>query len=247
MIQFIYDQSTRQNRYRWHFFNLIRMRIAKRFDPAVQYTLSGRKITLPFSHPLPIILKNHPLYSRNLTRLAGFLRAQLGSLMMIDVGANIGDSYCLSDPHSGDSYLLIEGESKFFEFLSNNTHSDPSVDREFALLTDDVSKREDRLMIQGGNATLQSEAICTSAISAGYSTLDRLLESHPKFQKTTLLKVDVEGYDRRVLMGGRKLLAETKPVIFFEHHPRKIAALGEDDVRVFTEINRIWLRRIYHL
>jgi FkbM family methyltransferase len=236
MFQFIYDQACKRNNFRWHFFNLIRMRISRFMDPAVRFRVYGREISLPFSHPLPILLKIHPFYSTNLTRLAVFLRAQLGRLIMVDVGANIGDSYCSVDPHPGDSYLLVEGEPHFYNYLLSNTRSDPSVECAFALLSDEESGEESRFLVGAGNATLQPGKGGPGVSPARYTTLDRLIESRPVFRKTNLVKVDVEGYDRRVLKGGREFLAESKPVIFFEHHPQKIAGLGEDVLQIFQEL-----------
>ena len=242
MFQFIYDQSIAKNTYRWHVFNLIRIRLSKYFDPAVRYTLHGNRISLPFSHSLPIQLKNHPLYSANLTRLAGFLRVQDGHLKMIDVGANIGDSFFSVDHRSGDSYLLIEGEEKFFAFLTANTRHDPSVAREQALLMEKESRTKDVLVIRQGNASLELASPKSAGSLTVCTTLERVLKSHPQFGNSNLLKVDVEGYDGRVLRGGRKFLSKTKPVIFFEHHPRKIAALGDDTLVIFRELAKLGYR-----
>jgi FkbM family methyltransferase len=236
MYQFIYDQSILRNKYRWRFFNLLRIHLSKFYDPDVRYTLHGHRISLPFSHPLPIFLKIHPLYSNNLTRLAGFIRAQNGHLKMIDVGANVGDSYCSVDPRSGDAYLLIEGERRFFALLTSNTRHDPSVEREFALLAEKDFGAEDVLVVQDGNASLQRGSSKSVELPAIRTTLERVMESHPQFPESNLLKVDVEGYDGRVLMGGRKYLAKTKPVIFFEYHPKKLADLGEDDLQIFQKL-----------
>lgn len=42
-----------------------------------------------------------------------------------------------------------------------------------------------------------------------------------------LLKVDVEGYELEALAGARGLLAERRPPIFLEVHPRHLAGLGQ--------------------
>jgi FkbM family methyltransferase len=235
MYQFLYDQSVSDSRYRWHVFNRLRMWLARHVDPDVKYVLYGRSIALPFSHPLPIFLKIHPLYLANLARFAGFLRNRFGTLRMIDVGANVGDSYCCVDPYPGDSFLLIEGDPRFFRLLVLNTSLDPGVECEPVLLTDKPSRENGRLVSQPGNAGLSPDQMGAPS-SSPFTTLDRLLESHTAFCGANLLKVDVEGYDRRVLAGGENLLRKSKPAVFFEYHPRKIAALKEDGDRIFGEL-----------
>jgi FkbM family methyltransferase len=239
MLQFIYDRSTAKNKYRWHFFNFLRIWIARFFDPAVRFTLCGRSILLPFSHSLPILLKNHPLYSANLTRLAAFLRIQDDRLRMIDVGANVGDSYCSVDPRPGDSFLLIEGEKRSYTMLTANTANDPSVEREFAFLMErDLSSEKD-LVVQSKKALIRPGASKSADSPVSRTTLKRILQMHPAFWKSNLLKVDVEGYDGRVLMGGRRFLARSQPVLFFEYHPRKIAALGDDPLSIFPALEKL--------
>jgi hypothetical protein len=58
-------------------------------------------------------------------------------------------------------------------------------------------------------------------------TLDSLVAERPRFNLTHLLKVDVDGYDFRVLRGGTQLIRQAQPIIFFEQDPALLERVGE--------------------
>jgi FkbM family methyltransferase len=63
-----------------------------------------------------------------------------------------------------------------------------------------------------------------AAVEVPLRTVDLLcdeLDFHPD-----LVKIDVEGYELAVLRGARRLLAGSRPVLFLEIHPQRIAELG---------------------
>lgn len=234
MLQTVFDQSLRQDRMLSRLYSYVRRLIILRYDPLVQYQLNGHLITLKLSHRLPIYLKQYPTYSRNLERLARFIRTSFGRLSMIDVGANIGDSYCLASGAQSDTFLLIEGDAHFFDLLKKNTQHDPCVTRVKALISNISSRGNETLVSTGGTAQLVKQDKYQAMVI--YYRLDQLLEEYPEFRSSNLLKTDVDGFDCRVLMGAYGFLSETRPVIFFEHHPQLLAQSGEDDMYIFAEL-----------
>src|ERR1700739_4262944 len=69
-------------------------RIARKFktDPIVRVQVGDRTLLMPWSHNLPLILRSNPLYETEIGRLAEHLLNADGELVMIDAGANIGDT-----------------------------------------------------------------------------------------------------------------------------------------------------------
>lgn len=212
-------------------FRKILVWILQVHDPVVHYTLNNKRIALNLSHQLPFTRKEYPTYSANLSRLASFLRNHFGNLCMIDIGANIGDSYALAGSDPGDRFLLIEGSAAYMNLLTVNTRDDPAVTRVQALLTDRSFVGKGELILEDGTARMGGND--SSAEAVRYRTLDELIEEHSGFKTVNLLKSDVDGYNSRVLRGGEYLVKGSAPVLFFEHHPHLLALAGDDDKYIF--------------
>ena len=220
-------------------FHRLQLARARHHDALVCYRLNGRDLLLPLSHDLPWNRRVFPTYSDNLRRLATFVRQRTGALRLIDAGANIGDSWALCGSRAGDAFLLIEGSPIWFSLLERNTAADPAVVRVQSLLSDHPGAAAGAILAEDGNARVVEGA--GGGLEA--ETLDRLVERHPAFRAANLLKVDVEGWDPKVLRGARALLADAGPVLLFEHHPRLLALAGENDRAVFAELAELGYSR----
>jgi FkbM family methyltransferase len=202
-------------------------------DPVVSYRLNGRVLAVPLSHDLPILRRALPTYSENLRRLAGFVRERSGTLYLVDVGANVGDSWALAGPGAGGTFLLVEGSLRYFGFLERNTRNDPSVTRVLALLAERDEEVEAAILAEHG--TGEPRLGGPGAERTRTRTLDRLFEERPALRATNLLKVDVDGWDPLVLRGGRRLIAAARPAILFEHSLPHLPP-GEDEGAVFRDL-----------
>lgn len=242
MFQFILDQSLKNNRVGSRLFRYLIQFIVKYYDPVVRYNLNGRQIALNLSHQLPWYRSQFPTYSANLARLAMYIRAWRGALCMIDVGANIGDSYCLVGSKPGDEYLLIEGSRHYFDLLTANTRDARSVTLVQAFISDRPVDSADGLHVEGGTARVVKMGETSECIH--YHTLDEIVEFYPKFRSANLLKTDVDGHDSRAIMGGRRFIAAAMPVIFFEHHPRLLALAGDNDIYIFDVLAELGYRKL---
>lgn len=183
-----------------------------------------------------------PTVSENLARLAAFLRTYFGQLRMIDVGANIGDSYCLAGGQGCDTYLLIEGDPHYFDLLSRNVPSSGSILKIQTLLAEKPSISKGKLIAEKGTARVIHHD--KGAWDVEYQTLDGIIGLHPSFNSGNFLKTDVDGFDSKVLIGGLEFISRMCPVIFFEHHPRLLAACGEDDTYIFRKIAELGYSRL---
>jgi FkbM family methyltransferase len=233
MSQLLFDLTHSRHEVVARLANRVRNAVVRGHNPDVRWSFAGRTLTVPLSHDLPWALRYFPNYAGNLLQIATFLRHRDGRLRMADVGANVGDSYVTTRPQAGDRFLLVEGAERYFRLLERNVGGDPGVTCVRALLSDRASAEAGSMVVEGGNAI-----VVTGAAGAGsaFDTLDAVLRRHADVAPLNLIKVDVEGYDGRVLRGARATLSTDAPVVLFEHHPRLVRLAGDDDCALFGEL-----------
>jgi FkbM family methyltransferase len=199
----------------------VAVRLARRFkgDPIVQLRVGDRTLLMPWSHNLPLILRSSPLYETEIGRLAQHLVASDGELLMIDAGANIGDTFATLPKLAQAKFLCIEGSERYYGLLRKNLESDPQVRLEFALLTD-IKREGQRARIKEIEGTAHIELTDDSSAAAPWRTLDELIELHPEFANANFLKVDCDGYDLLVLKGAPSFLERAKPCLHIELGPQ---------------------------
>jgi FkbM family methyltransferase len=198
-------------------------------DPIVKLPVGDRALLMPWSHNLPLILKNNPLYETEIGRLASHLSKKDGEVLMIDVGANIGDTIATLPPLGRAKFLCIEGSQRYYGLLRRNYESDARVVLLFALMTDVISQANGA-RIKEVEGTAHVEMVEGSLASAPWLTLDEVVERYPAFANANFIKVDVDGYDLRVLRGATALLERAKPCLHIEVGPQLWREYGGCDV-----------------
>lgn len=205
-------------------------------DPVVRVPLGDREIYLNASHRLPSLLRR-PYYDRLLPRLARFLEQQQGRLVMIDVGANVGDTVTLVQNVVDGEFLCVEPNPAFYPLLVQNTRLLSKVTCVNALVAPTSGGRVSALQLKSveGTAYLNVDAEADSAATAGDDdvppvvSIDQLVEQHPIFTRTNLFKIDTDGYDFNVLLSAERLIQSQKPILYFEYSPWHLLHVGKND------------------
>ena len=207
--------------------------VARRWDPVVRMRVGKHGLDMPLSHQLPLYLHESESYDRVLPRVAKALRAT-GSVRIIDVGANVGDTAALVADAVADAELLcIEGSARYFPLLEANVQRRAIraiCERSYCGEGDGgiVLSAEE----QDGNGRLYTPRSFRPgkgvAREARILSLDTLLLGYPRFRDAELLKTDTEGFDLQVLRGARELLVRTRPVLFVEYHPQLLREAHDD-------------------
>jgi FkbM family methyltransferase len=207
------------------------VRLARRFktDPIVQLQVGDRALLMPWSHNLPLILRNNPLYETEIGRLAQHLANSDGEVLMIDAGANIGDTIATLPKLPKARFLCIEGSERYYDLLRKNLESDPRVKLEFALLTD-VRGQGKSARVKEIEGTAHIEMTDDSSAAAPWRTLDELIELHPEFNQANFCKIDCDGYDLRILKGATTFLERAKPCLHLEFAPHLWRSYGNCDI-----------------
>lgn len=225
---------------------LLKMRafLVRHGDPVVRIRIDGTPVYLRLSHQLPRYKRLHPYYDTSLCRLAAFEKKATGSLVMIDVGANVGDTMLSVAAKTPGRFLCIEGDPCHFELLMRNARSiGNSVTCECVLCG--ASDKKTNLTVQRGRGTSVFSEDNTGKSSYDMKTIDSLVCEHPDFKAVNLIKIDTDGYDLQVLRGAADILLRAQPMVFFEFEPRHLAQTESDPLSIFPFLRALGYQSIY--
>jgi FkbM family methyltransferase len=203
-------------------------------DPEIRYKFFGKMVALNLSHDLPINRMIAPQYATNLIDISTILLTKYPSLRCIDIGANIGDSAIIIDAHASCPILCIEGEDKYFSLLQRNTSNINNVIPVKSFLYAYQGELEGRFQIRHGTANFLTDSDHPSSIAV--ETLEHIIERHPEFEQSKLLKIDTDGMDTLILKSALKWIQQAKPAIFTEYDPTLLALYDKDYRSIFREL-----------
>jgi FkbM family methyltransferase len=163
------------------------------------------------------------------------LRKELpGNMSLVDVGGNIGSFFC-----------------QFLDKCQSVTVFEP-IPRLNAVIRNSISyNREKKVtlvekaagdapgtvkMLDNNNSTVVNGHTSEQIIAIQVTTLDHELKG---LSKIDFIKIDVEGYEMRVLNGARELIARHRPIFLVEVHPMYLEGFGQhhtDLIRFFEEL-----------
>ena len=177
----------------------------------------GLIILAPPGHRLKEYREVHPQYDQFLGELAAVLPPQS---IVIDIGANIGDSLTLMAACNPNlNFLCVEPDPFFLNYLKKNMQTvlNSEFTGEVEVLQSFAGSPKSGSLV--GGAT--TKVFKTSDASSGhvFSSLGELADlAQEKFksQNVKLVKIDVDGYDWEVLDSGMDFIAKDTPIIFFE-------------------------------
>jgi FkbM family methyltransferase len=201
-------------------------RVRKLTRKPEQKIIHGVEMTLPPAHDLAPNVRNHPYYDTALPEFLKFLRLRIdqsANLLIVDVGANIGDSVLLIAGKLGSDnvrFICLEGDDQYLPFLRKNTVG-LSVEIIHAIVGS-TSKEERLAFLSSGRGT--SAMVAGSGAKAVVTLDDVLLDRHPD-----LIKIDTDGYDIHVLRGSASCLRGTGPHLFVEYSPYHIREYGKEE------------------
>ena len=208
--------------------------LLRRFsDPIVRVKVRDHYLYVNASHALPQYTADFPYYDTALPRLCAFLKRQRGYLRLIDVGANVGDSVSAVASKVTGTFLCIEADTKYINLLRMNVEDIDNVTIE-PVLVSDVEEELPVDFVQTRGTSRLSRSSSANRSGSMATTVDKLVQKHPAFSKTNIIKVDTDGYDYKVIRGSEGLIREANPVIYFELSPEHLKLVaGEDPISIF--------------
>jgi FkbM family methyltransferase len=208
-------KNSKSAKFKWR---LIKM-ILNYIDPEVTVYLGQNKLKMSLSQKTPFYYESFKTYDRALPRICETLVNIDKKLILIDIGANIGDTVSLiSEKINGGSILCIEGDGKYLDFLRQNvsTIKNNTIIIEPKFCVDVLENNQFNIESKNGTAHL---SISNEKKLENIDTLDNMVDKNKIFANTNLLKIDTDGFEITVLNGAKVLLSNVHPMIFFEFTP----------------------------
>jgi FkbM family methyltransferase len=178
-----------------------------------KYNYKNFSILLPFNHMLPDYQKVNPKYDKLLPIISKYINQ---NEMIIDIGANIGDTLAaMVDENPYPIYLCIEPEDEFYSYLLRNVDiiKKKIPNLKVHLLKQFVGNQITNVSLDKKGGTAKANLNSGNIKS---KTLDDILYDFKSIEKINLLKVDTDGFDYDVLESALKTIKKHKPILFFE-------------------------------
>lgn len=174
----------------------------------------GRAIYAPFDHPLDLYLKKHPYYDHWLAEAAVLVCSKRPDAVVMDVGANVGDTVArLRRRGVTNPILAIEASDYYFGILARNSKAFPDQFVNVELVHAFVGNPGHSLVLQSGTGTAGTRI--AEGPQAKVSTPVRRL-SELTDAVTCLVKIDTDGYDANILAADISWLQDQRPVVWAE-------------------------------
>lgn len=222
-----------------HFFPPIFGRLIRWTKSAFRttYKVGDIALAIPRFLDLPNIQAQHPLYDRFLPVLCRFLD---GDKVIVDVGANIGDTTVAIAQHCTNPILCIEPSTVFYPFLLENLKriSNPQRVKTLQAMVGSGGFTGTLDHSVKGTARLSTQ---TATQSINFVSLDSLED---RLEGIILLKSDTDGYDFDVILSASKVLERDEPVLFWENEIYGETQL-EGFEKLYTQLEKVGYSHLY--
>lgn len=228
-----------------------RWRVAR--DQEQSYVIGGHPVVLPPGHDLPFYQRRDPTYDAYAGAVLRDLAAEVGRMLVIDVGANVGDTAveALAAAPNID-VVAVEGDAHFAAYARRNT---AQFGRRARVVEGFVGPVGSQVHFRANASTggFQGSAEDGAEVTE-WITPARLLEDAASFDEV-VWKSDIDGFDVHVLVHHWDDIADACRTLWFEFDPAGTLGDREDittlvdlladsgrDVRVFDNLGRQLVR-----
>jgi FkbM family methyltransferase len=198
----------------------------------VRRRVQGVDLYLPWSHLLPDFARHGPEYGQNLVQLAKTLQQRADSpdapVLVLDIGANIGDSAAQIIAATNAKVLCVEGDPYWAEYLRKNLGDEARATIEEALLVGDADDREAMNPMRARGTTSFAQ-VPDGGGTVPTLPMGMLRAKHPDFDHLRLIKSDTDGFDHVLVPAAATAWKDDGPVLFFEFDPALARSVGPGD------------------
>ena len=184
-------------------------------------------ISMPGNNTLLRTYKIYPDFNSHLSRLAKKIAHKYPDMVIVDIGANVGDTIAVLRSVVDVPIIGIEGDDISYQYLKENTKQFQNI----SIIKTFLGEKRQNLKVEfestGWNTTIIPTDTGEKTIS--FETLDHIIDdkklNNPNIK---LIKIDAEGFDTIVLRGSYNIISKHFPVLFFEYNLDIMKKIGED-------------------
>jgi FkbM family methyltransferase len=186
------------------------------------HVVAGQPLVLPPDHDLPFYQRRDPTYDAYAERLVAELAAGADRVLVIDLGANVGDTAvaCLGAAPNVD-VVAVEGSPGFVPWLERNTRAYGDRCRVVPSFVGPIAGVTDRGYIATGTSTGRFASSAEAGDSVDLSDFvspGELLTSARDYDEV-IWKSDVDGLDIHVLVQNWEDIDGRCDTLWFEFDP----------------------------
>lgn len=204
----------------WSALSRAKRSLSNSNDNPVLRTVRGVTLLMDRNHALPSYAAAFPLYDTALPTFASYLaRRRSRPIMVIDVGANIGDTTCSIAAATGRDnvrFICVEADNLYLPLLRHNTAElNAEVIHAIAGRSSGLAKLRPSPSGAGTSAIVSDVTAARRMVS-----IDELSCDH-----VDILKIDTDGFELEVLKGASATL-QTTDAVFIEFSPTHLRKYG---------------------
>jgi len=185
----------------------------------ILYQVGNYSIFLPSSHKLPEYQKTFSCYDKKLKYIIRNIGSKSEQNIIIDIGANVGDTAAYIRSFSSSKIYCIEGDSVYLGYLRKNIQNIPNVEVVDYYISG--RNRIDNYHVVRVNGTAKLSRFNVSEHNKhkikNISLEDAILKYNINPTSIELIKIDTDGFDFDILIANKELISKIKPDIFFEY------------------------------
>lgn len=183
----------------------------------IEYQVGNFRIQLPFSHKLPEYQRTYKNYDKKLTNIVQCIDRSKYDGVIIDIGANVGDTAALIRSCTESKIYCVEGDVYYLSYLRKNIQNLNNISiidsyvagncqEYFGEIERNNGTAKIKLQIDGSNNAIQTKEL-----------KDIISENNIDINSVNLIKIDTDGFDFAILLGNKELIERYKPNLFFEY------------------------------
>lgn len=184
------------------------------------YSIGGASVVLPPDHKLPYYQRRDPTYDDYAGQIVSELARDVDKLLMIDLGANVGDTAVLALASADNvDVRSVEGSRRYAEYCRRNVAQFGPRAVVIERFVGPVGERR-KFVETGTTAGFSGEAIEGGGAPDGTEWMapSELLNGADAYPRV-LWKTDIDGFDIHILVEHWDVIRATCEVLWFEFDP----------------------------